>query len=57
MKGIDILVKSISLTECPSDYGLTDVNREENSQGGCLYGEGEDKCIECFKKAIKEEYQ
>lgn len=57
MKGIDILIKQMAKTECPSYSGLNDVNRNDIN-GECEYGNGNKdyKCIECFEKALNQDY-
>jgi len=50
------LAKFLGLQSCPSDYGLVDVNREdEEGTTSCVHSGSDitDKCQECHVRAIE----
>lgn len=56
--GLEILLKDIAKEECPSWRNLKDIKRKSTEETTCIYGDGEhrEECMECWEKALKENY-
>ena len=64
MNGLDKLIKSLAIDNCPSNFNLIDCKRVKlqmlnGTMSGCEYGDGkhQDVCEECFKKSIELNYE
>lgn len=54
VKGIDKMIMLLSKDDCPSDWGLKNINYIKTEQG-CKYGNGGEICKECWKLALDTE--
>lgn len=55
-KGIDLLFNELAKTECPACKGLTDTERIDGEDYICIYTNAQEKCQQCWRKALEKDY-